>query len=68
MHSQEREHTARLQQMPGHRLDIQQLALRIRSSLHPKIIPDFEDQQVKPRGLIRRVLARLPSIVRETVA
>jgi hypothetical protein len=54
---QEREHTARLQQMPGHRLHIKQLPLRIRSPLHPKIIPNSQGQQAKPRGLFRGLLA-----------
>ena len=37
--SQEREHAARLQQMPGDRLHVQQLTLIIRATLHPARIP-----------------------------
>lgn len=36
---QEREHPTLGQQMPSHRLDIQDLALRISPSLHPPILP-----------------------------
>jgi len=39
MPGQEREHPTRRQQMPGYRLDIQDLALRINPSLHPPILP-----------------------------
>ena len=41
---QEREHAPRRQQMPGHRLHIQDLALRIRPSLHPPILPTRQDR------------------------
>jgi hypothetical protein len=44
MGSQERKHTARLEKMPRYRLRIQQLTLNIRSTLHPKIIPNNPDQ------------------------
>jgi hypothetical protein len=36
---QEREYAARLQQVPGNRLHIQQLTLIIRATLHPMRIP-----------------------------
>ena len=36
---QEREHPTRGQQMPRHRLHVQDLALRISPSLHPPILP-----------------------------
>ena len=39
MRRQKREHAARLQQMPGHRLDTEKIPLILRPSLHPKIIP-----------------------------
>ena len=46
MRSQERKHAARLQKMTRYRLRIQQLTLIIRSTLHPKIIPNnHSDQQ-----------------------
>ncbi len=57
MPGQEREHAARPQQMPGHRLHIQQTPLILRSTLHRKIIPNPEDQQAQPRGLFRALLA-----------
>jgi hypothetical protein len=50
MPGQEREHAARPQQVPGHRLHIQQTPLILRSSLHRKIIPNPEDQQAQPRA------------------
>ena len=56
MPGQEREHAARPQQVPGHRLHIQQTPLILRSSLHHKIIPNPEDQQAQPRGLFRALL------------
>jgi hypothetical protein len=37
----------RLQEVPGHRLDIQQIPLTVRPTLHPKIIPALEDQQAE---------------------
>jgi len=37
---QEREHTARCQQMTRNRLDIQQIPLTLRPSLHTKIIQE----------------------------
>jgi len=39
MPGQEREHPTRGQQVPGHRLHIQNLALRISPSLHHSIVP-----------------------------
>lgn len=60
MLSQKPEHTAPLQQMPRDRLHIQQLTLLTRPSLHPKIIPSQQDQQVdRHAGLFRRVLERV---------
>ncbi len=37
--SQEREHTARPEQMPSHRLGVEQLPLILRSTLHTHIVP-----------------------------
>jgi hypothetical protein len=45
--------------MPGHRLHIQQIPLILRPTLHRKIIPNQEDQQVEPRGLFSGLLAIL---------
>jgi hypothetical protein len=42
--------------MPGHRLHIQQIPLILRPTLHRKIIPNQEDQQVEPRGLFSGLL------------
>jgi hypothetical protein len=40
MRGQEPKHTARLEQMPRHRLRIKNFSLIIRATLHPKIIPN----------------------------
>ena len=58
MLGQEREHAARLQQMPRDRLDIQQIPLILRPTLHPEIISTRKDQQAETRGLFSAVLAR----------
>ena len=44
MPGQEREHPTRRQQMPSHRLHIQNLALRISPSLHHHIVPAADEQ------------------------
>jgi hypothetical protein len=45
MRGQEPEHTARLEQMPRHRLRIKNFPLIIRATLRPKIIPTITGQQ-----------------------
>ena len=57
MRSQERKHTARLEQMPRYRLRIQQLTLIIRSTLHPKIIPKIAIN----RPTATRIIQGIPS-------
>jgi len=57
MRSQKPKDTARLQKMPSNRLRIQQLTLIIRSTLHPKIIPNHADQKTdRHAGLFRSLL------------
>jgi len=58
MLGQEREHAARPQKMSGNTLDIQQIPLITRSTLHPKTIPTTEDQQTKAHRLFSGLLAR----------
>jgi hypothetical protein len=47
---QEGEHTARLEQTTDHRLGVQQFPLIPRPTLHPKIIPNHQDQQGQASG------------------
>ena len=56
MPGQEREHPARRQQVPGHRLHIQDLALRISPSLHHHIVPATDSSQGSTLGLFSAVL------------
>jgi hypothetical protein len=56
MPGQEREHPTRRQQVPGHRLDIQDLALRISPSLHHHIVPTTDSSQGSTLGLFSAVL------------
>jgi hypothetical protein len=49
MRGQEREHPTHRQQVPGHRLHIQKLALRISPSLHHEIVPATDQRQSPTR-------------------
>jgi AhpD family alkylhydroperoxidase len=49
MRSQEGEHPTLGQQVPGHGLNIEQLTLRIRPTLHPDIVPASRDQHPATR-------------------
>jgi hypothetical protein len=42
--------------MPSHRLDIQQIPLTLRPTLHPKIIPTRQDQQIEAGRLFSGLL------------
>ena len=58
MPSQQREHAARLEQMPGHRLHVQQLPLPISLTLHDHTISGPVDHRTTPRGFFSSLLAR----------
>ena len=54
MGRQKPEHTARLQQMPRHRLRIKDFPLIIRPTLHPEIIPKIPLSPPPPRRIIQQ--------------
>ena len=53
---QEREHTARSQQMPRHRLDIPQIPLPLRPTLHPTTVSTTDRSPRKARPLFSSLL------------
>jgi hypothetical protein len=58
---------ARLQKMPSNRLRIQQFTLLIRSTLHPKIIPNHTDQKAdRHAGLFRSLLGTIVPFRRQS--
>ena len=63
MGSQKPKYAARLQQMPRHRLRVQQFPLLLRSTLHPTIIPNNTYQRAdRHAALFRSLLGRLEQL------